>query len=86
MSLLSKLPIPCHHTEVIENKDDKETCNVVFKIDTDFFRCTFPGCRFSHIIAKKTHTHDVVDHSHVSKHTESHRPKHKSNDERKRKE
>ena len=74
----SKIPISCTCAEVIQNEDDKKPCDVVFTIDTDFFRYTFSGCILSHITAK-THTHAITTHFYVSKHAQSHCPKDNSN-------
>ena len=49
----SNLPTPFHHTEAIENKDDKEACDTAPKIDTEFYQCTFTGRTFIYRVAKK---------------------------------
>ena len=55
---LSKLPIQCIYAEVIQNEDDKEPHNVVFKIDDDFFGVLFQSVDLA--IALLTHAHMLL--------------------------
>ena len=72
--VLAKLPMPCEHMETTHDETNKSTFSVLFVLDAKSIRCSFPGCSFSHDMSK-VHCRTIINHSHVTLHATSHRPK-----------